>query len=44
VSIVSGVMCIILSVFKFMLGRVLTSRALITDGRYLTWCVVAPIH
>ncbi|CDQ71524.1 unnamed protein product [Oncorhynchus mykiss] len=32
VSIVSGVMCIILSVFKFMLGRVLTSRALITDG------------
>lgn len=32
VSIVSGVMCIILAVFKFMLGRVLTSRALITDG------------
>ncbi|KAL1022336.1 hypothetical protein UPYG_G00025300 [Umbra pygmaea] len=32
VSIVSGVLCIILAVFKCMLGRVLTSRALITDG------------
>ncbi|CDQ75608.1 unnamed protein product [Oncorhynchus mykiss] len=32
VSIVSGVMCVILAVAKFMLGRVLTSRALITDG------------
>lgn len=32
VSIVSGVVCTILSVFKFMLGKVLTSRALITDG------------
>ncbi|KAJ8247124.1 hypothetical protein GJAV_G00259020 [Gymnothorax javanicus] len=32
VSIVSGIMCVILAVFKFMLGRVLTSRALITDG------------
>ena len=32
VSIVSGITCLILCVFKFMLGRVLTSRALITDG------------
>ncbi|KAM9418014.1 transmembrane protein 163a-like isoform 1-T2 [Salvelinus alpinus] len=32
VSIVSGVMCVILAVVKFMLGRVLTSSALITDG------------
>ncbi|XP_072542617.1 transmembrane protein 163a [Salminus brasiliensis] len=32
VSIVSGLMCVILAVAKFMLGRVLTSRALITDG------------
>ncbi|XP_053273591.1 transmembrane protein 163 [Pleuronectes platessa] len=32
VSIVSGVVCIILAVVKFMIGRVLTSRALITDG------------
>ncbi|XP_051565907.1 transmembrane protein 163-like isoform X1 [Myxocyprinus asiaticus] len=32
VSIVSGFMCVILAVAKFMLGRVLTSRALITDG------------
>ncbi|XP_030643058.1 transmembrane protein 163a [Chanos chanos] len=32
VSIVSGLMCVILAVVKFMLGRVLTSRALITDG------------
>lgn len=32
VSIISGVVCAILSVFKFMLGKVLTSRALITDG------------
>uniref|UniRef100_A0A3P8TED3 Transmembrane protein 163 n=1 Tax=Amphiprion percula TaxID=161767 RepID=A0A3P8TED3_AMPPE len=32
VSIVSGLVCIILAVVKFMLGKVLTSRALITDG------------
>ncbi|KAJ3592008.1 hypothetical protein NHX12_007138 [Muraenolepis orangiensis] len=32
VSIVSGVSCFILAVFKCMLGRVLTSRALITDA------------
>ncbi|XP_010884318.1 transmembrane protein 163 [Esox lucius] len=32
VSIVSGVLCVVLAVFKCMLGRVLTSRALITDG------------
>ncbi|KAL2087900.1 hypothetical protein ACEWY4_016728 [Coilia grayii] len=32
VSIISGVTCLILCVFKFMLGRVLTSRALLTDG------------
>ncbi|XP_044044082.1 transmembrane protein 163-like [Siniperca chuatsi] len=32
VSIVSGLVCISLSVIKFMLGKVLTSRALITDG------------
>ncbi|KAJ8004193.1 hypothetical protein DPEC_G00156240 [Dallia pectoralis] len=32
VSVVSGVLCILLAVVKFMLGRVLTSRALITDG------------
>ncbi|XP_068446656.1 transmembrane protein 163a [Clinocottus analis] len=32
VSIVSGLVCVTLAVFKFMLGRVLTSRALITDG------------
>ncbi|XP_073711240.1 transmembrane protein 163a [Misgurnus anguillicaudatus] len=32
VSIVSGIICIILAVAKFMLGRILTSRALITDG------------
>lgn len=32
VSIVSGLMCIILAVLKFMLGKVLTSRALVTDG------------
>lgn len=32
VSIVSGLLCIALAVIKFMLGRVLTSRALITDG------------
>lgn len=33
VSIVSGLACVILAVIKFMLGKVLTSRALITDGR-----------
>lgn len=33
VSIVSGLTCAVLAVAKFMLGRVLTSRALITDGR-----------
>ncbi|XP_068186253.1 transmembrane protein 163a-like [Antennarius striatus] len=32
VSIVSGILCALLAVAKFMLGRVLTSRALITDG------------
>ncbi|KAL0963926.1 hypothetical protein UPYG_G00315430 [Umbra pygmaea] len=32
VSIVSGITCVILAVLKFMLGRVLTSRALITDA------------
>uniref|UniRef100_A0A3B4U7E7 Transmembrane protein 163a n=1 Tax=Seriola dumerili TaxID=41447 RepID=A0A3B4U7E7_SERDU len=32
VSIVSGFTCAVLAVAKFMLGRVLTSRALITDG------------
>lgn len=33
VSIISGSVCIVLAVIKFMLGKVLTSRALITDGR-----------
>lgn len=33
VSIISGVTCVILAVIKYMLGKVLTSRALITDGR-----------
>lgn len=32
VSIVSGLICVILAAIKFMLGKVLTSRALITDG------------
>ncbi|XP_062908568.1 transmembrane protein 163a [Mobula hypostoma] len=32
VSIVSGILCSILAMVKFMLGRVLTSKALITDG------------
>ncbi|XP_061648832.1 transmembrane protein 163a-like [Phyllopteryx taeniolatus] len=32
VSIVSGFVCTVLAVAKFMLGKVLTSRALITDG------------
>ncbi|XP_019409150.1 PREDICTED: transmembrane protein 163, partial [Crocodylus porosus] len=32
VSVLSGILCTILAVIKFMLGRVLTSRALITDG------------
>ncbi|XP_032880544.1 transmembrane protein 163 [Amblyraja radiata] len=32
VSIISGILCSILAVVKFMLGRVLTSKALITDG------------
>uniref|UniRef100_A0A8D0L319 Transmembrane protein 163 n=1 Tax=Sphenodon punctatus TaxID=8508 RepID=A0A8D0L319_SPHPU len=32
VSILSGILCSILAVIKFMLGNVLTSRALITDG------------
>ncbi|KAI5628561.1 transmembrane protein 163 isoform X1 [Silurus asotus] len=32
VSILSGILCGVLAVAKFMLGRVLTSRALITDG------------
>ncbi|XP_039730466.1 transmembrane protein 163 isoform X2 [Pteropus medius] len=32
VSILSGILCSILAVLKFMLGKVLTSRALITDA------------
>ncbi|XP_078259548.1 transmembrane protein 163a [Rhinoraja longicauda] len=32
VSIISGILCSILAVVKFMLGRVLTSKALTTDG------------
>ncbi|XP_055973594.1 transmembrane protein 163 isoform X2 [Sorex fumeus] len=32
VSILSGILCSVLAVLKFMLGKVLTSRALITDG------------
>lgn len=32
VSIVSGLICVLLAAVKFMLGRVLTSRALVTDG------------
>ncbi|XP_062435107.1 transmembrane protein 163 [Rhea pennata] len=32
VSVLSGILCTILAVIKFMLGKVLTSRALITDG------------
>ncbi|CAK6448621.1 unnamed protein product [Pipistrellus nathusii] len=32
VSILSGILCSTLAVLKFMLGKVLTSRALITDG------------
>ncbi|XP_007894378.2 transmembrane protein 163a isoform X1 [Callorhinchus milii] len=32
VSIISGILCSILAVVKFLLGRVLTSKALITDG------------
>ncbi|XP_028837672.1 transmembrane protein 163 isoform X1 [Denticeps clupeoides] len=32
VSIISGIVCTTLAVFKFLLGRVLTSRALVTDG------------
>lgn len=32
VSILSGVLCLVLAVLKILLGRVLTSRALITDG------------
>ncbi|XP_034534019.1 transmembrane protein 163-like [Notolabrus celidotus] len=32
VAIISGLLCLILSVIKFMLGKILTSRALITDG------------
>ncbi|XP_064307158.1 transmembrane protein 163 isoform X3 [Phalacrocorax carbo] len=32
VSILSGILCTVLAVIKFMLGKVLTSRALITDG------------
>ncbi|KAL0160599.1 hypothetical protein M9458_044324, partial [Cirrhinus mrigala] len=34
VSVISGIVCAILSIFKFMLGKVLTSRALITDGTF----------
>lgn len=36
VSIVSGLSCAVLAVAKFMLGKKLTSRALITDGRIIT--------
>ncbi|KAJ7407408.1 transmembrane protein 163 [Willisornis vidua] len=32
VSVLSGILCSVLAVIKFMLGKVLTSRALITDG------------
>ncbi|KAM5153311.1 transmembrane protein 163 [Mantella aurantiaca] len=32
VSILSGILCSLLAAVKFMLGKVLTSRALITDG------------
>ncbi|KAM3916804.1 transmembrane protein 163 [Leptodactylus fuscus] len=32
VSILSGILCTLLAAVKFMLGKVLTSRALITDG------------
>ncbi|XP_058471859.1 transmembrane protein 163a [Solea solea] len=32
VSIISGLVCVVLAVMKFMLGKVLTSRALLTDG------------
>ncbi|XP_015267840.1 PREDICTED: transmembrane protein 163-like [Gekko japonicus] len=32
VSILSGILCTTLAVIKFMLGSVLTSRALLTDG------------
>ncbi|KAJ6665407.1 hypothetical protein lerEdw1_003247 [Lerista edwardsae] len=32
VSILSGILCTTLAVIKFMLGNVLTSRALLTDG------------
>ncbi|XP_030808031.1 transmembrane protein 163 isoform X2 [Camarhynchus parvulus] len=32
VSVLSGILCTVLAVIKFMLGKVLTSRALITDG------------
>ncbi|KAK5600335.1 hypothetical protein CRENBAI_026812 [Crenichthys baileyi] len=32
VSIVSGLVCVVLAVIKFMLGKVLTSRVLVTDG------------
>ncbi|XP_055006464.1 transmembrane protein 163-like [Boleophthalmus pectinirostris] len=32
VSVLSGALCSVLAVFKMFLGRVLTSRALITDG------------
>lgn len=35
VSIVSGLICLTLAIIKFMLGKVLTSRALITDGTCL---------
>ncbi|XP_069838742.1 transmembrane protein 163 [Dendropsophus ebraccatus] len=32
VSVLSGIFCTLLAVAKFMLGKILTSRALITDG------------
>nr|XP_021152230.1 transmembrane protein 163 isoform X2 [Columba livia] len=33
VSVLSGILCTVLAVIKFMLGKVLTSRALITDAK-----------
>ncbi|XP_078408597.1 transmembrane protein 163a-like isoform X1 [Cetorhinus maximus] len=39
VSIISGILCTILAVVKFMLGRILTSKALITDEARFTECL-----
>ncbi|KAF7241935.1 hypothetical protein EYD10_11794 [Varanus komodoensis] len=44
VSILSGILCTILAVIKFMLGNVLTSRALLTDGYLWTWFPVYGKH